>query len=223
MRHAPTLLALISLVLIPGGGYAEPGGADSGATIVYASRPGDTPSSVAEMFGVPAEEFAAFLRSNGVKDATHVPVGFRYRIPDPLGSTVRRLEARNAELASELTRSATWAEQLDAELRTSREAAEAIQAERARLRRLEWLWPLARAGLVALVLACFAAVSLAVAAAHRAERADRYAQSLGAELERKRQANLADRQESTRRVQRLEARIRELSVRATLGAGRRLG
>ena len=223
MRHAPTLLALISLVLIPGGGYAEPGGADSGATIVYASRPGDTPSSVAEMFGVPAEEFAAFLRSNGVKDPTHVPVGFRYRIPDPLGSTVRRLEARNAELASELTRSATRAEQLDANLRTAREAAEATQAERARLGRLEWLWPLARAGLVALGLACLAAVSLAVAAARRAERADRYAQSLGAELERKRQANLADRQESMRRVQRLEARIRELSVRTTLGAGRRLG
>src|SRR5262249_10466115 len=86
LRAAPTLLALISLVLIPGGGDAEPRGAaeDPGATIIYVSRLGDTPSSVAEMFGVPAQEFAAFLRSNGVKDATHVPVGFRYRIPDPL-------------------------------------------------------------------------------------------------------------------------------------------
>src|SRR5579875_642654 len=167
---------------------AEPPGppalSTEGGTIVYTARSGDTPARVAEMFGIPPEQFSAFLRANGITDAARVPAGFRYRVPNPLAARVSALEAQAAKLEHEAQASAERARALEAELTRAQAASAAADAEHARVVRLERLGPLAAA--------------------------ERRAQALDAELEQKRRTNLAERQESARRILALEERIREL-------------
>ena len=181
-----------------------------GGTIVYTARPGDTPARVAAMFGIAPADFAAFLRANGIADAARVPAGFRYRVPNPLAARVEALEAQAATLEHDAKAAADHARTLEAQLAEARAASAAAAADRARLARLERLWPLAEVGLVLLALAALAAGATALRALGGLGAAERRARSLDAELEQKRRTNLAERQESARRILALEERIREL-------------
>jgi hypothetical protein len=172
--------------------------ADEGRTFLYRARPGDHPSAVARMFGVPPEELPAFLAANGITDATRVGAGFVYRIPNAparaLAERLAALEAEHARLAGEAGEAESRLRALTRELRAW----------------LEGVWPAARAAAVVLALLAAAAVGVAGAALRRQRQAARYARALAQELDLKRQAAMAERQESARRILDLETRVRTL-------------
>src|SRR5436309_13631663 len=56
--------------------------AEDGRTFLYRARPGDHPTAVAEMFGIPSRDLPTFLAANGITDPTRVGAGFTYRIPN---------------------------------------------------------------------------------------------------------------------------------------------
>lgn len=210
LRRMALALALGGVVVAGAEPPGPPALSTEGGTIVYTARSGDTPARVAEMFGIPPEQFSAFLRANGITDAARVPAGFRYRVPNPLAARVSALEAQAAKLEHEAQASAERARALEAELVRAQAASAAAEAEHARVVRLERLWPLAKVGLVLLGLVTLAALATARRALGALAAAERRAQALDAELEQKRRTNLAERQESARRILALEERIREL-------------
>src|SRR5439155_6525734 len=81
-----SLVALLSLTLIAAAvpAVAEPlfSLAEDGRTFLYRARPGDHPTAVAEMFGIPPRDLPTFLAGNGITDPTRVGAGFTYRIPN---------------------------------------------------------------------------------------------------------------------------------------------
>src|ERR1043166_7391093 len=85
-RRFRSLLPFVALILVAGAGpaFGEPLFAltDDGRTFLYRARPGDIPSAVAEMFGIPSHDIPAFLAANGITDPTRVGAGFTYRIPN---------------------------------------------------------------------------------------------------------------------------------------------
>src|SRR5439155_763199 len=91
---AATLVAAATLVPVA---RATPADAplftteDGGRTFVYRSRPGDHPSAVAGMFGIPPNDLPAFLAANGISDPTRVASGFVYHIPN---AAARELEEK---------------------------------------------------------------------------------------------------------------------------------
>ena len=96
MPHRNRKIASLILSLIVGTVASASAGAppfelsDGGQTFVYRAQPGESPSAVAKSFGVPDERLGAFVMANGIRDATRVPLGFEYRVPNPLaprGST----------------------------------------------------------------------------------------------------------------------------------------
>ena len=187
---------------------------DDGRTFLYRARPGENPGLVAEMFGIPSTQVPAFLAANGISDPTRVGTGFTYRIPNPAAEA---LAQRNAALTQENARLAQSARdaqsQTDALRRAADEArAAAAEAERrsARLERLDRLWPVAKALVAVLLLLAVGASATAVAAVRRQAHVDRHARALGRDLEEKRKAALAERQESAKRILDLEGRVRAL-------------
>src|SRR5579885_2045700 len=138
-------LALGGVVVAGAEPVGPPALSTEGGTIVYTARSGDTPARVAEMFGIPPEQFSAFLRANGITDAARVPAGFRYRVPNPLAARVSALEAQAAKLEHEAQASAERAQALEAELEQKRrtnlaerqESARRILALEERIRELE--------------------------------------------------------------------------------------
>jgi len=186
---------------------------DEGRTFVYRARPGDLPSKVADMFGVPPGDLEAFLRANGISDATRVGPDFVYRAPNPLGPRLRDLQAENERLVRQ---AAAADERARGGTQEATAARAALQEAETRLTRLAWFeahWPLVRMALVLLALGAGAAGTAAWAALRRRQEAERYARTLARELEEKRKAALAERQESGRRTLDLETRIRTLEAR----------
>ena len=116
------------------------------------------------------------------------------------------LRAENGRLARAAAEVEARARTLEMELRETRAAAAAVEASAGHLGSLEERWLIARAALVLLALALAAALAVAAAALRQYRRAERYARSLARELDGKRQAALAERQESARRILDLEAR-----------------
>lgn len=215
-----TLAALITAALLAGG---RPAGGeplfslgDEGRTFLYRAHPGDVPSSVALLFGVPSHELDAFLAANGITDATRVGEGFVYRIPNApareLKERVRALEAENARLARDMSDGRERDRALKREAEDARAGAALAETRAARLARLESLWPVAQVVIVLLVIATGAAIAVSVAAMRRFRQAERYARALAGEVDEKRKAALAERQESARRVLDLETRIRNLEM-----------
>jgi len=101
---------------------------------------------------------------------------------------------------------------LEMELRETRATAAAVEASAGHLGSLEERWLIARAALVLLALALAVALAVAAAAVREYRRAERYARSLARELDGKRQAALAERQESARRILDLEAQLSTLAA-----------
>jgi len=206
------------LLLASGPAVAEPlfTLAEDGKTFLYRARPGDNPGAVAEMFGIPPREVGAFVAANGISDTTKVGAGFVYRVPN---EAARALAERTAALGAENATLKRTAGEEHAETQRLARAAEDARAEKVRaesraaqLTRLERIWPWAKAVLVLLVALAAGALYTAVAAVRRHAEAERYAHSLAGELEEKRKAALAERQESARRVIDLEQRVRTLEA-----------
>jgi hypothetical protein len=187
---------------------------DGGQTFLYRARPGDHPGRVAEMFGIPADGVPALLKSNGIKDDTQIGSGFVYRVPNfaarALASQLDDLRGERDRLAAEAATSAHRADAAAREARADRDAASAATARAARSQRLERLWPFMQLALVLLAITAAAVFTVARTAVSRQRQADRYAKTLATELEDRRKASMAERQESARHVLDLEQRIRTL-------------
>jgi hypothetical protein len=189
---------------------------EDGGTFLYRARPGDHPTGVAEMFGVPEEGVPAFLAANKIDDPTRVGTGFVYRVPNAavyeLNQRVKTLESDNARLTRDLAEARTRVGELTHEASDARATYESAEARAARLTRLESTWPWARALIVLLALATAGAGAVAGAAMRRQRQAERYARTLAAELDERRRVALAERQESAKRVLDLETRVRGLEA-----------
>lgn len=190
---------------------------EDGKTFLYRARPGDHPGVVAEMFGIPPRDVPAFLAANGISDATRVGTGFVYRIPNAaaraLAERTATLEAENAGLRRTVGDEEAKAGRLARAAEDARAEKALVESRVTRLAPLERLWPWAKAALTLLLAAAAGALYTAVAALRRRTEAERYARSLANELEDKRKATLAERQESARRVLDLEQRIRTLEAK----------
>jgi hypothetical protein len=188
---------------------------DDGRAFLYPARPGDHPSGVAEMFGIPSDRLDAFLAANGIRDATRVGPGFVYRIPNPVAAAAEGVASENARLAREAAEARQRLGRAEAELAEARATAAAATARADRLASLDWWWPLAQVAVVLLALAAGGAAAVAIASVRRQQRAEQWARGLAREVEDKKRAALAERQESARRILELEARVRGLEVKLT--------
>jgi hypothetical protein len=217
-RRMLAAIATVITILVGGLSAAEPllVPTDDGRAFLYRARPGDSPGSVATMFGIPPADLGAFMTANGIGDATRVGAGFVYRVPNPpaeaLAERTAILEAELARLRATLVASEQRDEEIGRDLTQARATAAAAEARAARLRRLDTLWPFAQAAVVLLVLALGAAATFANAAARRQRQSERWSRALAEELEEKRRAALAERQDSARRILDLETRIRALEA-----------
>ncbi len=207
------------LLLASGPAVAEPlfTLAGDGKTFLYRARPGDNPGAVAEMFGIPPREVAAFVAANGISDTTKVGAGFVYRVPNEaaraLAERTATLEGENATLARTAGEEHTEAQRLARAAEDARTEKARAESRAVQLARLERIWPWAKALLVLLLAVAAGAFYTAVAAMRRRAEAERYARTLASELEEKRKAALTERQESARRVIDLEQRVRTLEAK----------
>jgi hypothetical protein len=222
MPHARhTLIALLFLCGIAGGRpaiAAEPVFtlSEDGGTFLYRARPGDLPSTVAEMFGIPPQDVPAFLAANGIKDPTRVGTGFVYRIPNAaaraLAERKTALEQDNARLGRALADEKERTKTLGRTADEAKAAATDAQERAAHLARMETFWPWLQAALVVLVLVAAGAAYTAFAAMRRQGQSEVYARTLAKDVEEKRKVALADRQESARRILDLENRLRTVEA-----------
>jgi hypothetical protein len=218
-RFLLSLAATLALIAGASAAIAEPlfTLGDGGRTFFYRARPGDTPGTIAEMFGVPPEAIPRFLADNGIVDPKRISPGFVFRTPNPavesLTARNATLEVENARLGRALADAAGQVRSLTRDARQAREGAALAETQAANSARLETLWPAARTALIVLLLCTAGAIAVAVAAVRRQRQAGRYARALAVELEEKRRVSLAERQESARRVLDLEARVRTLESR----------
>jgi len=146
------------------------------------------------------------LAAKGIRDGNHVPVGFEYRVPNPLAERAHAAETRSAELEQ---RAAAAEDALASAQRTEELRGE----QRRRLAQLEGRWSLALWALVGLAAGLAVTGAVAAAALRRERGATRYARTMAHELEDKRRAGLAERQQSARRIVELEDRVRQLEAR----------
>jgi len=224
-RTHPTIIVLALVVAAASVARAEPLFEldDGGKTFVYRARPGDHPGRIAEMFNVPVDDVPALLRSNGIKDPTQIGAGFAYRIPNQaareLADQLDTLRAERDRLAKDTAAATARADEATRAASADREAAAAATARADRSQRLESLWPYMQAALVLFGIIALAAIAIVRIAMRRQHQAERYAKTLASELEDRRKASLAERQESGRQVLDLEQRIRTLETQ--LAAPRR--
>lgn len=218
MSHRSRWLAALIVLTVARAVPAEPvfTFSEDGRAVLYRARPGDHPSAVASMFGIPQEKLPAFLAANGIHDATRIGEGFVYRVPNAAASTaadrVAALETDNAALKRKLTHTHQRVQQLTRETEGARADETQAEGRAARLTRIGRLWPFLQVTLVLLALAAAAAGAMARAAIIRKSGAERYARGLAHELEEKRRAGLVERQESARRIVELETRVRTLEA-----------
>jgi hypothetical protein len=189
---------------------------EGGQTFVYRARPGDHPGAVAEMFGLTKHDMAAFLAANGISDATRVPPGFEYKVPNravqDLGRRATRLETKLKRVARDLAREKERNRELVRTADATRDSVAAAETRAQDLARIGTLWPWAKAAMVLLVLALAGAFVLTQNALKRQTQAERFARNLARELDEKRQAAMTERQESARRIVDLEQRLRTLEA-----------
>ena len=189
---------------------------EGGQTFVYKARPGDHPTAVAEMFGLAEHDVAGFLAANGISDATRVPPGFEYKIPNravqDLGRRATRLETKLKRVARDLAREKGRNRELLRAADATRDSVAAAESRAQHLARIATLWPWAKAALLLLVLALAGAFVLAQNAMKRQAQSERFARNLARELDEKRQSAMSERQESARRTVDLEQRVRALEA-----------
>jgi hypothetical protein len=197
---------------------------DDGRTFLYRARPGDTPGQIAGTFGVPQ---GAFLAENDIRDPMQIRAGAVYRVPnvaarelaDRLSAVLRENTTLAASVDAAESRARTLAREAD-ELKAATSAAEARAAGASRLVRL---WPFVQLVLLLLGVGAACAIHFAYTAIDARQRSERYARAIAQELTDKRNAALAERQQSGRRIVDLETRIRELEAQLrprAVGGGR---
>ena len=184
--------------------------ADDGRTFLYRARPGEPPAAVAQSFGVPEDGLPAFLAASGIRDATRVPLGFEYRIPNPLGPRLEALAGEIERLDHALTARTARVTELERTLEEVRAQAAFTEAKERRLAALETRWPVAVTALVVALLALAGALWVARLSVHRLTGVEHRAQALAHELEERRRADLAERQEAGRQIMELGNRLRQL-------------
>jgi hypothetical protein len=218
VRQTAALLLAAGILIAATPGACEPlfTLTDDGRTFLYRARPGDIPSTVAEMFGIPSHDLPAFLAANGITDPTRVGAGFTYRIPNAaaraVADRVTSLEQDNARLRRADVEARGRIDALTRQVDDTRAASADAEARAAALARIDRLWPWAKLAVVVLTLAVAGAVYTAFAAVRRQAQADRWARSLARELEEKRRTALAERQESAKKTIDLESRLRALEA-----------
>lgn len=189
---------------------------EGGQTFVYRARPGDHPTGVAEMFGLAEHQIPAFLAANGITDATRVPPGFEYKIPNravrDLATRATRLEGKLHRIARDLSGERARNRELVRTAEQTRGDVAAAEDRSQHLARIASLWPWAKALIVLLCLGVVGAIVLAQTAVKRQLQAERFARTLARELEEKRQSAMTERQESARRIVDLEQRLRALEA-----------
>jgi len=220
MSHRACARALVAAALgVAVSAAAEPsaGTTDEGRTFLYRARPGDTAGRIAETFGIPQAAIPAWLAENGIRDPGRVGAGVVYRVPNvaarALAERLNGIARENATLAAAVEAAEVRARALEREAEALRRAASAAEARAARAARLVELWPRVQSVLVVLGVLAACALHFAYGAFRARQRAERHAQALGRELEARRQAALAERQQSGRRIVDLETRIRDLEAR----------
>jgi hypothetical protein len=206
---------LLSLGSMVARAAVEPGIAlrDDGRFIIYRARPGDTATAIAKAMGVAREELDAMLAAQGIRDPDRVPVGFEYRIENPLVTRVDAAERRAAQLREQLVASEHRAAEAEPRPAPAHQA-EPVRADLQRLAQLEGRWRLAFWAIVGLSLALACAGALAAVAHRRMRGAMHFARSMANELDEKRRNALAERQQSARRIVDLEDRVRQLEAHA---------
>jgi hypothetical protein len=224
MPHRNRRIVVRLLFLLAAAPQPAPGAppfelSDGGRTFLYRARPGEPPSVVAERFGVPRDRLGAFLAANGISDPRRVPLGFEYRIPNPLGPRLEALGDRVRRLERDAV---AWSARVADLERTNEQLARQAGLDEANARRLaalEWRWPITAGLLVLALLALAGALWTTRAAVARLAPAEERARALAQELELRRQAALTERQEAGRRIVELENRVRVLEIprRATGG------
>lgn len=186
--------------------------ADEGRTIVYRLQPGDTPADLARAFGLDATALDRLLAAHGATDWRSVRAGSTWRIPNPLAAPLASAAERIAEAEARRTAAEARVAALDAELAAAKAALTMDAAARARLEQLER----GRRGVVATAIALGAALLVSLGflarAQQRAGRAVRWARGLAAELEERRRAVLAERQQAARKLVELEERVRRYEL-----------
>lgn len=189
--------------------------ADDGAVIVYRAQPGDTASAIASALGVTPEQLPAFLRENGVRDASRIPTGFAFRVANPAITRAREAAARAVAAEGERATLADRLRNVERALAVAREGATFVEDDRRRLATLETRWSVALWALVACGIGLVVAVGTTVAALQRERRASAWAKSLAVDLDEKRRAALAERQQTARRIVELEDMLRRPDLRGT--------
>jgi hypothetical protein len=221
MSHRGCTLALVAAALgfaIAAPAAPEPSvsATDEGRTFLYRARPGDTPTKIAEMFGVPQAGLPSLLAENDIRDPTRVVAGVVYRVPNvaarALAERLSAVERENAALAAAAAEAESRARTLARESEALRGATSAAEARAARAARLVTFWPLVELGIVLLGVLAACALHFAHTAFRAQRRAERYARALAQELDDKRKAALTERQQSGRRIVELEGRVRDLEA-----------
>ena len=183
---------------------------DGGRTFLYRARPGEPPALVAQSFGVPAEGLSAFLAANGITDATRVPLGYEYRIPNPLGPRLDALSAEIEQLNRTLAARTARVTELERNLERAQAQAALSDAKERRLAVLEGRWPIAITAVILLLAGLAGALWVARLSVGRLTSTERRAKTLAQELEERRRADLAERQHANHRILELESRVRQL-------------
>jgi len=209
-RSGPCLLAL----LLATGALAAPPVelTDEGRTILYRLQAGDTPADLSRAFGLDAQQLATVLEAHGATDWRQARAGAVWRIPNPLATSLEALAARLRDAERRAEAAEDRVTTLAAELAAAQAAVTMDAAERARLAQLEGRWRSLLAAVGGLALACVVAVGFLVEAQRRAGRAVRWARGLAAELDERRRAALAERQQAARRLVELEERVRRYEL-----------
>jgi len=183
---------------------------DEGRTIVYTSRKWETPASVAEKFGVAPEDVPAFLEANGITRTTNLKDPIKYRVPNPLVRREQRAEERATTAEHELAVARERTSDLEGRVETSAGQVRTAEAARAHLVTIERYWPLLRVVAALLAIALIGVGWFAFSLTMRLQGSQKQVRVLIDELEDKRHGNLAERQESARKILTLENRVREL-------------
>jgi len=204
---------LLALLLATGALAAPPVElTDEGRTILYRLQAGDTPADLARAFGLDAQQLATVLEAHGATDWRQARAGAVWRIPNPLATSLEALGARLRDAEQRAQAAEDRVTALAAELATAQAAVTMDAAERARLAQLEGRWRSLLAAAGGLALACVVALGFLVEAQRRAGRAVRWARGLAAELDERRRAVLAERQQAARRLVELEERVRRYEL-----------
>lgn len=220
-RKIPSLLLLlIAATVAPAVGAPPFELTDGGQAFVYRAQPGESPSAVAKSFGVPDDRVGAFLTANGIRDATRVPLGFEYRVPNPLAPRIAALASQVDELQRTVADRTARAAELERQVKQLEAQAGVTAAKEARLATLERRWPIVLTALIVALLGLAGALWTARLAVARLELVEKRASALAHELEDRRRTVLAERQEAGHRILELENRVRQLECQPRLVGGR---